>query len=561
MAFRFDAGGQSALPDAVVLVHTLQELRGVFRECMAQEVPLVIRGSGTNLCGGATVDKGGVMIVTASLTAIVQIDSENRSVCVEPGVITKSLESVLYPFGLFYAPDPGSYHVSTIGGNVAANAGGMRGLRYGVTTHHVLALEVLLASGTAMRTPSSRDHRAVLDITGLIVGSEGTLALIQTAELALQPRPEATGTLLASFQTISQAMAAVAELVARDYPILALELMDRPSMDIVEPYVHAGYPQDAAAVLLIESEGSRASLDLQLQAIRNCLDDFHAAEVQTARDPVQRDKLWQGRRAQYGAAARLAPRIWVQDVAVPRPALASMMEEVTKISQRWDVRIFTVAHAGDGNLHPDIPYHPGDAEMVSRVHAAVFDILQAAVSLGGSISGEHGIGTEKLPYLPMMFSVEEMVVMAGIKHAFDPHGLLNPGKAIGKSPVPEGRLLAPPVRELDQSRQDLQEIIRSCPRGQTLQAVGHSSRMPQGLKSPLFSRPVPTGRFTRIIHIYAQNLTVTPEGGVGAADLAAALAACGLAAYGLDLADKGSFGGLIASYARFWRDSYAFGMA
>ncbi|AUW94290.1 hypothetical protein BXT84_10365 [Sulfobacillus thermotolerans] len=550
--YQYDGSARGPLPSLVLLPQTRAEFHACMMQCISHAIPFIIRGSGTNLCGATVIVKTGVIISTALLRDVEPFSKEDLVLSAEPGVLTKSLEAVLQPLGLFYAPDPGSYHVSTLGGNFAQNAGGIHSIRYGVTTHHVLCAHVLMADGSTLDTPPTADYRSVLDITGLLVGSEGTLAIAESITVSLLPQAPAAATFLAAFESITQATASATALIARDVPVVALELMDRPSMDIVMAYTHAQYPPDAAAILLIEIEGHDSELAELAQGLSVLLTEHGANLIKIATDRASCQTLWEGRRAQYGAAARLAPRVWVQDIVVPRPELGKMMEHVLRISERYNVKIFTVAHAGDGNLHPDIAYDPKDAEEVSRVQEAVSHLLTRAVALGGSISGEHGIGKEKLAYMPLMFTTHERRLMEEIKNALDPQNVLNPGKAISTERTTQ---FTEPKRVMDLARRDIQTRILDSQEPGSCLITGHNLRLQQmGYKTP--SRAITTRHLNHVLDIDQDNFTITVDAGIEACEIAERLAAYGMVIDGLSLHTHDTIGGLIAANTRHWRHGY-----
>ncbi|MCL4494641.1 MAG: FAD-binding oxidoreductase [Firmicutes bacterium] len=425
-AYSYDATAEQYRPDAALVVENEDELRRVLEAADKFGIPVIARGSGSNISGGTLPIVGGIVLSLTRLKHIRKIDPENRSATVEPGVVNADLQMALKPYGFFFPPDPASHRIATVGGNVAEGSGGPHCVKYGTTTHYVRSLRVLLADGTPV---VCSDKFTRVDWPGLLTGSEGTLAVITEMTVRIIPLPSHTGMLLAGFSSVVEAVSAVSGIVrARQIPS-TLELLDKATLDTVRPFINAGYP-NSEAVLLIEVDGSEASVQQQLEQLVAILKTFHAEPIVVAETPEQADRLMAARRSAYGAAARLASHVWTQDVTVPRPLLADMMSHVLTIARHYALSINTVAHAGDGNLHPLIPFHPDNRDEVDRMRAADHDILQKATELGGSITGEHGIGIDKLHELPLMFSEDELSAMYAVKRAFDPRGLLNPGKAV-----------------------------------------------------------------------------------------------------------------------------------
>jgi glycolate oxidase len=359
---------------------------------------------------------------------LLELDRENRFAIVEPGMVNADLSLLVAPHGLYYAPDPSSQKACTIGGNVSENSGGPHCLLYGMTTNHILGLEVVTTEGERMWLGGAAPDAPGYDLVGAIVGSEGTLVVVTKIIVRLLSRPPATRTILAIFDTMDDAGAAVSGIIGAGMVPAALEMMDNVTIQAVEPAVHAGYPPDAGAVLLVELDGARTTLEEQAGTIDEICRRFRAREVRTAEEKAERERLWAGRKGALGSLGRLAPNYFIQDGVVPRTRLQGVLQQVEEIGKRYDLIIANVFHAGDGNLHPCIVYDARVPGMQQKVKDAGAEILRACTDAGGSITGEHGIGLDKLDYLGWMFSPVEIDVMTRLKAAFDPDSALNPGK-------------------------------------------------------------------------------------------------------------------------------------
>jgi len=414
-----------------VLPGTRRELVEVIRLLHLADVPFVARGAGTGLSGGALAGADAVLVILTRLNRILGLDAASRRAIVEPGVVNARLSEAALPHRLHYAPDPSSQTACTLGGNVAENAGGPHCLKYGVTTNHVAALDVLLADGTTARLGSPSGEPWGPDLVGLFVGSEGMFGIALQITLRLEPLPASVRTLLAPFPTIRAASEAVSGIIAAGIVPAAMEMMDQACVRAVEASIYAaGYPVDAAAVLLVEVDGSPASVAAEATAVERLLLFHGAAEVRVAETMAERARLWQGRKKAFGAMGRIAPDLAVQDAVVPRSALPDILDQVAAIARRHRLTVANVFHAGDGNLHPNISFDSRDPELVARVHAANRDIMHACLAAGGSITGEHGVGSDKLEYMPDAFDAETLGAMRAVREAFDPSGRANPGKVI-----------------------------------------------------------------------------------------------------------------------------------
>ena len=420
------------VPDLVILPGTREELIAVVRLLDAHDVPFVPRGAGTGLSGGALASEGSVLLVLTRLNRILGVDAGNRSATVEPGVVNAKLSAAVKPHGLQYAPDPSSQSACTIGGNVAENAGGPHCLKYGVTANHVLALELLLADGTLVDVGSRGGEPWGPDLVGLFVGSEGNFGIATRITVRLTPLPRAIRTLLADFQSIRAAGAAVSAIIAAGIVPAALEMMDQSCVWAVEDSVYAaGYPRDAAAILLVELDGRNetavvAETDMVMELLRKSA----ARSVRSAADETERERLWQGRKKAFGAMGRLSRDLVVQDAVVPRSALPDVLETICGIAQRYGLVVSNVFHAGDGNLHPNISFDATDPELKQRVEAASAEIMATCIAAGGTITGEHGVGVDKLRYMPLIFDSESLGAMQAVRRVFDPGERVNPGKVV-----------------------------------------------------------------------------------------------------------------------------------
>ena len=430
MMYEYDGGLQKSRPEAVVFPSTTEEVVDIVKLAAAENVPLLARGAGTGLSGGAIPLSGGIVLSTARMNQILELDYENQRAVVQPGVVNLDITLATQSRGYFYAPDPSSQKACTIGGNVAENAGGPHTLAYGVTTNHVLGLEVVLPDGRLIHTGGKAPDTPGYDLTGLMTGSEGTLGIITSITVRLMRNREAVKTLLAVFENVEDASQTVADITARLITPVAMEMMDGWTLRAVEEATHAGYPLDAGAVLLIELEGLREQVEeqaVQVEAV--CLAD-RAREVRTARSNEERDLLWKGRKNAFGAIGRFKLNYYVQDGVVPRTQLPSAMRKILEVGKKYNLTIGNIFHAGDGNLHPLILFDarvPGEHEKVVQ---AGTEILAHCVAVGGSITGEHGVGIEKRDIMPLLFTDDDLDMMRGIKNAFNPSGLLNPAKVL-----------------------------------------------------------------------------------------------------------------------------------
>jgi glycolate oxidase len=417
------------LPDCVVLPENARQVSNVLRWANEARVPVVTRGSGTGLSGGSVPVPGGLVLCLVRLNKILEVDTRNLTMTAEPGVLTQQISDAAAATGLFYPPDPGSIKISTIGGNVAENSGGLRGLKYGVTRDYVMALEVVLADGRILSTGT----KCVKDVAGftlkdLFIGSEGTLGVITRVTLRLIPRPQAKRTLLALYDRMTDAAQTISAIIENKIIPCTLEFLDRTTIQCVEGYARIGLPTDAEAVLLMEVDGHPAQVEEQAAQLEELAGAHQARQVRRARDEEEALRLATARRSAFSALARLAPTVILEDVTVPRSELARMVARVQEVAARHRLRIGTFGHMGDGNLHPTFLTDERNEEEVQRVEKAMREVFEYAVQLGGTITGEHGVGLAKKPFLAGALGPVALDVMRRVRKSFDPNGILNPGK-------------------------------------------------------------------------------------------------------------------------------------
>ncbi len=418
-------------PGLVVLPGSREETAAVLRLLARTGTPFVPRGAGTGLSAGAVAAGDAVLLVLTRLNRILSIDAAGCRATVEPGVINARLSQATAPHGLQYAPDPSSQSACTLGGNVAENAGGPHCLKYGVTSNHIVRLEVILPDGSECILGSPQGEAWGPDLVGLFVGSEGMFGVAVAITVRLVPVPRAVRTLLADFLSVRAASEAVSAVIASGALPAALEMMDQPCVQAVEASIFAaGYPTDAAAVLLAEVDGSTEAVAAEAALVERILREHGAREVRTAVAAQDRARLWQGRKKAFGAMGRLAPDLAVQDAVVPRSALPDVLDRIGAIRQRYRLTISNVFHAGDGNLHPNISFDRRDPAVMERVHQANSEIMAACLATGGSITGEHGVGADKIGYMADMFDDETLGTMCAVRRVFDPAGRSNPGKVV-----------------------------------------------------------------------------------------------------------------------------------
>lgn len=416
-------------PSVVLLPGSQAEVMRVLELCHGSGVRVTPRGSGTNLSGGSISCDGGVVLQTSRMNRILEIDQENLTATVEPGVVTSALHREVEAQGLFYPPDPGSMNISTMGGNVAENSGGLRGLKYGVTANYVMGMQTVLADGALLKTGG----KVVKDVAGynlnqLLVSSEGTLGIFTEITVKLIPKPKHKKTMLVHFPALEQAALTVSHIIAARIIPATLEFLDRVTIKCVEEYAHVGLPLDVDAVLLIEVDGHPAQVEEEAAGIREICERHGCSFFQTAASPEEALKLATARRVALSALARLRPTTILEDATVPRSALAPMVKLIQETAKKYDLVIGTFGHAGDGNLHPTCLTDERNRDEIGRAHQAFAEIFEATIAMGGTITGEHGVGVAKKKYLPRLVGEAGIKVMRGIKSALDPQGILNPGK-------------------------------------------------------------------------------------------------------------------------------------
>ncbi|MED1144373.1 glycolate oxidase subunit GlcD [Bacillus paralicheniformis] len=434
LVYSYDATPQfQSMPDAVIAPRSTEEVSQIVKICNTHRIPIVPRGSGTNLCAGTCPTEGGIVLLFKHMNRILEIDEENLTITVQPGVITLDLIHAAEEKGLFYPPDPSSMKISTIGGNINENSGGLRGLKYGVTRDYVMALEVVLANGDIIRTGGKlAKDVAGYDLTRLFVGSEGTLGIITEATLKLIPAPETKKTVLALYQDIDSAAQTVSNIIAHKIIPTTLEFLDQPTIQVIEDFAKIGLPVHAKAVLLIEQDGTEEAVRRDIALIEEICTKGNAVSVQTAQTEGEAENLREARRTALSALARLKPTTILEDATVPRSEIAEMVKAINTIAEKHKISICTFGHAGDGNLHPTCTTDVRNSEEMKRVEQAFEDIFKKAVELGGTITGEHGVGEMKAPYLELKLGKAGIAAMKAVKQALDPNSIMNPGKIFAK---------------------------------------------------------------------------------------------------------------------------------
>lgn len=434
LVYSYDATPNfQSMPDAVVSPRNTEEVSEILKVCNKYKVPIVPRGSGTNLCAGTCPTEGGIVLLFKHMNKILEIDEENLTITVQPGVITLDMIHAIEEKGLFYPPDPSSMKISTIGGNINENSGGLRGLKYGVTRDYVIGLEAVLPNGDIIRTGGKlAKDVAGYDLTRLFVGSEGTLCVITEATLKLIPMPETRKTMLVLYQDLSAAARSVSKIIANKIIPTTLEFLDQPTLKVVEDFAQIGLPTNVQAVLLIEQDGPPEVVERDIQKIAEVCKQENAVSIQIASSEEEANALRTARRAALSAVARLKPTTILEDATVPRAEIANMVKAINEITEKYQLTICTFGHAGDGNLHPTCATDARNHEEMERVEKAFAEIFEKAIELGGTITGEHGVGAMKAPYLEWKLKQEGIAAMKAIKQAFDPNNIMNPGKVFAK---------------------------------------------------------------------------------------------------------------------------------
>lgn len=499
LAYSYDATQRQEMPEVVVFADTTSQISEIMKIAFREKVSVVPRGAGTGISGGTVPVNGGIIIELSRMNRIIALDTANRRAVVEPGLVNLDLQNALAPLGFMYPPDPASQKSCTLGGNIGENAGGPLCFQYGVTSKYVCGIEAVLSSGEIVELGSSVEDSPGYDLRGLLIGSEGTLAIATKLILSILPLPEASKTLLAVFNTLPVAGQAVADIIGAGIIPASLELMDRKMCWAIEESIHAGYPVDADGVLLIEVSGLAESLDRQANDITEICRKNQAREVRSAKTSGERDALWKGRKGAFGSVARLCPPYLVNDGTVPRNKLVQALLKVQELSAKHKVEIANVAHAGDGNLHPLILFDSSNREQVEAARKTGEEIMDTCIELGGTISGEHGIGLEKLLAMRRMFSAADLAMMQRVKQVFDPANILNPGKLFppgtdipGKAVNNEAMNADPPV-----IRQKLVEIVGETKVTSTTEV--DTDLYKKGIKPELVASPATTAEVAEII--------------------------------------------------------------
>jgi len=519
--YGYDASLAQGVPEAVVLPADTGQTAAVVRAAAAAGVPLVPRGFGTNLSGGSVALRGGLIVGLSRLTRVLAIDVPGRYAVVQSGATNLELQNALAPHGFYFAPDPASQKVSTLGGNVAENSGGPHCLKYGVTANHVLGMTAVLPDGEVVRVGGPALDPPGCDLRGLLIGSEGTLAIITELVVRILPSPEAVVTLLAVYDDVAEAAQSVSDIIAAGILPATLEMMDATVIRAVEASKPCGYPLDAAAVLIAEVDGPAVGLAAQAERIRELCADNRCREVRRAKDAAERDRLWAGRRGAFGAIARLAPNYLVADCTVPRTRLPNALGQVAAIAEKHQLSHGNVFHAGDGNLHPLLLFDSRDADQVRRVHEAGREIVEACVALGGTITGEHGVGVEKIEAMRLIFSEDDLEVQRRVRGALDPRDLLNPGKIVPPAGKPRPSA-EPAIGELARDQEllpaDVDEacdmVRRAYLDGASLLLQGNGSQLDFGNSWSRSCIPLQTSRLSGDIEYDPANQVVTVESGM-----------------------------------------------
>lgn len=556
ITYEVDAAIDRGHPDAAVFVKDTEDVVRVMRWAAENRTPVVARGAGTGLSGGAVAERGGVILEFSKMNRVLEFDRVGRSVVFEAGVVNLRLDEYVKKAGLYFPPDPASGRSATLGGNIAENAGGPHCFKYGVTTNYLTGLEVVLADGRVVHFGGRALDYPEYDLLGLMTGSEGTLGIVTRASARLLRNPPDIKTLMVAFDTVELAGEAVSAIIAAGLVPATMEFMDQKMMRIIEDYAHAGLPVNAGAALIIEVDGFTASLSPQMEEITAILRAHKGWDIRVAQSAEERDKIWYGRKSAAGAMARLSPSYYLLDGTVPRSKLAHALGRVNRICEELELRVAYVFHAGDGNLHPFILIEdPNDAALMQRVFEAGRRIMEVCVELEGSITGEHGVGIEKRRFMPMMFTPRELEAMQQVKQVFDPQSLLNPGKVFpeparaetpGTAPHPELPGLPDPSTVLSpRSAEEAAGLIASArAAGRPLRVVGG------GTKSTLMeddSTRLSTRELRGIVKYALEDLYVTVRAGTTLKELQAELAPDRMWAPLLSPWEEATIGGIVAS--------------
>lgn len=432
--YAYDAtaiGEELYLPDVVILPEDKYQISEILKIANDNKIPVVTRGAGTNLVGGCIPLQGGIVLHTSKMNKLINIDKNNLLCTVEPGIAVEKVQQEVEKQGLFYPPDPASLKVSTIGGSIAQSSGGPRGFKYGTTKDYILGLEAVLADGTIINTGG----KTVKNVTGynlnqLLVGSEGTLAVVTKATLRLIPKPQTRQVLLVCFDSIDRAVDAVTGIISARVMPSTLDIMDKNTMQTIEKFHKTGLPTDMDAVLVIEIDGFKEAVSVQTEQVTGICEELGANNIRVSQNEQEAEEIWFARRAAFGAVSRLSPNVFTEDAVVPRDKIPHMMRKIREISDKYDLTVCIMGHIGDGNIHPNYSLDLRDKDEAARFEQAVEELFDAALSLGGTLSGEHGIGFSKLQFVQKAVDRKNIELMRAIKNSFDPNGILNPGKAI-----------------------------------------------------------------------------------------------------------------------------------
>ncbi|MGB2911519.1 MAG: FAD-binding protein [Anaerolineales bacterium] len=557
ITYEVDASIDRGTPDGVVYPHSRDDVSRVVRWATEHDVPIIARGAGTGLSGGAVAENGGLILHFSHMNHILDLDKSGRSVVIEPGVVNQNLDEYVKQKGLYYPPDPASGRAATLGGNIAENAGGPHCFKYGVTTNYVTGLEIVLADGLAVQLGGRAFDYPEYDFTGLLTGSEGTLGIITKAYIRLLRYPPGVKTLLAAFDTVADAGDAVSALIGRSLVPAAMEFMDQKMMVIIEDFAQAGLPITAGAALIIEVDGYKNSLSAQMDEIAAALLEHKVLDIKIAQSEDEGEKIWYGRKNAAGAMARLAPAYLTLDGTVPRSKLAPTLTEINRICERYTIQVAYVFHAGDGNIHPFLLISDlSDQELMKRVHDAGYEILETCVRNKGTITGEHGVGIEKRAYMSLLYNSDELNAMREIKEVFDPRHILNPGKifpeeqgGMGAGGMGSGGELNVNDKivkiHIPESTEDAREIIFTCrDANQDLRIRGggtKSSLLPEA------EHALQTNQLNGIIEYALQDLYVSVGAGTPISELQAALASHNMCVPLLSPWDEATVGGIIAT--------------
>ncbi|HSA06086.1 MAG TPA: FAD-linked oxidase C-terminal domain-containing protein [Candidatus Gastranaerophilales bacterium] len=432
--YAYDAtaiGDELYLPDAVILPENKEQISLILKIANKNRIPVITRGAGTNLVGGCIALKGGIVLHTSKMNKIIHIDKNNLLCQVEPGVVIEKLQQEAEKLGLFYPPDPASLRVSTIGGSIAQSSGGPRGFKYGTTKDYVLGLEAVMADGTIIKTGGKTVKNVTgYNLTQLLVGSEGTLGVITEATLRLIPKPEERQVLLACFESADEAVNAVTGIISAKITPSTLDIMDKNTMQTIEKFHKTGLPTDMDAVLVIEVDGFKESVSVQADQIVNICNEFGAKNIRASKNQQEADEIWFARRSAFGAVSRLRPNVFTEDAVVPRDKIPEMFKEIRRIANKYDLTVCIMGHIGDGNIHPNFSLDLRDKDEAKRFEKAAEEIFNSALSFGGTLSGEHGIGYHKLAFMKKALGEKNIEIMQAIKNIFDPNSILNPGKVV-----------------------------------------------------------------------------------------------------------------------------------